>query len=215
LYEWSGAPQHDVNTDDGDFPDPNVVYSEFDITDIAAGESDVRIKFKWIGDWDYWWLIDDVKIMAVMGEAPDETIYTVTVQGVEAGEIQYKYFSDAFGAGWEGGEWDGDPNRTADITDDTVINDKWGDLVTSIVDAEVSESILSLFPNPATSVITVESSAVINEVKVFDITGRMVMQQKVDASSTVMDISTLRTGMYIMQVHTTEGVEGRRFHVAR
>lgn len=33
-----------------------------DITALAAGESDVRIKFNYVGDWDYFWFIDDVLV---------------------------------------------------------------------------------------------------------------------------------------------------------
>ena len=56
LYRWHNAPPHNTNG-------PNPVYSLFDISDVALGESNVKVKFKWVGSWDYWWLIDDVKIM--------------------------------------------------------------------------------------------------------------------------------------------------------
>jgi hypothetical protein len=43
--------------------------------------------------------------------------YTVT-----AGDIAYKYFKNA---GWDGGEWPGDPNRTYTVTAPVVLNDVW------------------------------------------------------------------------------------------
>ncbi len=55
LYNWS---EGDVNTSNG----PNPVVSLFDITSIAQGQSNVKIKFNWIGEYDYWWLVDDVTI---------------------------------------------------------------------------------------------------------------------------------------------------------
>ena len=33
----------------------------------------------------------------------------------ETGEVEYKYFSTLRGEGWDGGEWDGDPNRAANL----------------------------------------------------------------------------------------------------
>ncbi len=52
-------------------------------------------------------------------------IYTVTSE-LPAGQNEYKYFSDAFGAGWAGGEWAGDPNRVIMVTGNAVINNTWG-----------------------------------------------------------------------------------------
>ena len=57
LYNWSGAP---ANAGNGSNP----VISQFDITAIATGQNNVKLKFKWIGEYDYWWLIDDIKIYA-------------------------------------------------------------------------------------------------------------------------------------------------------
>lgn len=59
LYEWNNAPEDSFNTDN------NPLVSTFDITSIAQGQNDIRIKFRWMGQWDYWWLIDDVKITAL------------------------------------------------------------------------------------------------------------------------------------------------------
>jgi len=52
-------------------------------------------------------------------------IYTVTLH-LEAGGHHYKYFSDAAGDGWDGGEWPGDPNRQIIVTDDMAVDDIWG-----------------------------------------------------------------------------------------
>jgi len=61
-------------------------------------------------------------------ERVEETlIYTITAEMAEAGEIQYKYFSDAVGAGWDGGEWTGDPNRKIYAVGETTLDDVWAD----------------------------------------------------------------------------------------
>ncbi len=59
LYEWNNAPDDAFNNES------NPLVSNFDITSIANGQSNIRIKFRWLGQWDYWWLIDDVKITAM------------------------------------------------------------------------------------------------------------------------------------------------------
>ena len=52
LYNWQDAPVNHYNGD-------NPVVSQFDISEMAQGEEDVRFKFIWQGARDYWWLIDD------------------------------------------------------------------------------------------------------------------------------------------------------------
>ncbi|TVQ16906.1 MAG: T9SS C-terminal target domain-containing protein [Bacteroidetes bacterium] len=47
--------------------------------------------------------------------------WTLTL-GLEAGEYHYKYFMNQ---GWEGGEWQGDPNRVVVINDDITLEDTW------------------------------------------------------------------------------------------
>jgi hypothetical protein len=59
VYEWRDAPQNDYNST------VNPLVSYFDISDVASGESNVKIKFKWQGSYDYWWLIDDVTVYDV------------------------------------------------------------------------------------------------------------------------------------------------------
>ncbi len=73
LYRWHDASQNDAIG-------PNPVLSEFDITDIAQGESNVRIKFKWIGSYDYWWLVDDFKLWF---ENPGKQVHFVVTDGEE------------------------------------------------------------------------------------------------------------------------------------
>lgn len=63
--------------------------------------------------------------MSLVEKAGEGIIYTVTTQ-IPAGHNEYKYFSNAFGAGWAGGEWPGDPNRVIMVTGNTVINNTWG-----------------------------------------------------------------------------------------
>ncbi len=73
LYRWHDAEQNDFNGD-------NPVHSEFDITDIVQEESNVKIKFKWIGEYDYWWLVDDFKILV---ENPPLDIDFIVTDGEE------------------------------------------------------------------------------------------------------------------------------------
>jgi len=101
----------------------------FDLSDYA-GEV-VHIAIQYVSYDAFIFMLDDFKVTTQV-EPPDELIYTATLQ-LEAGTYEYKYFSDAFGPGWEGGEWDGMPNRVVVVDDDMVQNDIWGLLGTFMV----------------------------------------------------------------------------------
>jgi hypothetical protein len=62
-----------------------------------------------------------------LSQVEETLIYTISAEMEEAGEIQYKYFSDAVAAGWAGGEWEGDPNRKIFATGEATLNDLWAD----------------------------------------------------------------------------------------
>ncbi len=57
----------------------------------------------------------------------NNAIYSIMLTDVPAGANEYKYFIvvDTVES-WGGGEWDGDPNRVAVITESTTLNDVWG-----------------------------------------------------------------------------------------
>ncbi len=53
-------------------------------------------------------------------------IYTLTTEAVEEGEIQYKFFVvDAGTTSWNGGEWEGDPNRKIYAVGEGTVNNVW------------------------------------------------------------------------------------------
>jgi hypothetical protein len=66
----------------------------------------------------------------LMTDPDSDKIYTKTLSlATPVGEITYKYFK---GAGWSGGEWNGDPNRKATITQATTLNDVFGKYIYNV-----------------------------------------------------------------------------------
>jgi hypothetical protein len=98
LYRWHDAEQHDANG-------PNPTLSEFDITQYAQGESNVKFKFKWIGSYDYWWLIDDFQILTENPPLQLEFVVTDGQNPLDGAYISTMYtgqetFTDADGIGY-------------------------------------------------------------------------------------------------------------------
>jgi hypothetical protein len=64
------------------------------------------------------------------------------------------------------------------------------------------KTVIKLFPNPATTSITVEwSDATMGaDLKIFCTSGRVVLQKRIESNSDVIDISNLSSGIYIVQL---------------
>lgn len=77
----------------------------------------------------------------------------------------------------------------------------------SVSDA-IKNSLVRLFPNPATDVININSQAKINSVKMTDFTGK---STKVNLNGNQIDIRNLAKGVYILNVETDKGTESVKF----
>jgi len=63
----------------------------------------------------------------------------------------------------------------------------------------------NIYPNPATNNITIENSNfVISNIELYNITGQLVKTENVNSMSINMNISDLKTGIYILEVHTNK-----------
>ncbi len=148
------------------------------------------------------------------GEPVEEDIYTITLD-VEGGDHEYKYFLVEDEPTWDLGEWEGDPNREITVDGDMVFNDIWGEEPVSVEEIELVENEVVLFPNPAIDNLTVVSEQMIKDIRIFDISGRMLMSVDVMDHTVEVEVSSFNNGLYIMQVNTEDGVKGYKFHVAR
>ena len=91
------------------------------------------------------------------------------------------------------------------VSEDMHLYAKWTP-GTSISDAQTST--VSIYPNPAQSTLYIMSSEAVEQVSIYDISGRMllsVMSSVAETSPTNIDISTLATGIYLVKVKTVAG----------
>ena len=65
---------------------------------------------------------------------------------------------------------------------------------------EIEAAGFSMFPNPAVTQFTISGEHTIDYVRVYNMNGQLVMQKRVDDSSTVINVSNLKAGIYIVQV---------------
>ncbi len=71
---------------------------------------------------------------------------------------------------------------------------------------------LTIYPNPTGGTLTVESASPIREIAVYDLSGRVMMT--VGGNSTtqcILNVTSLRNGIYLLRVMTDSGVQTARF----
>lgn len=70
---------------------------------------------------------------------------------------------------------------------------------------------ISLYPNPAQKQLTVSTKSVVYELRVINILGKVILQERTNTVSPSLDVSTLARGTYILQVIAESGVESLKF----
>lgn len=74
---------------------------------------------------------------------------------------------------------------------------------------------LSLFPNPASSFVTVIMETEIEEIEITDALGRVVQKQYVGANKAQIHVAGLPTGLYMFTVRTRNGVSTRKIQIVK
>lgn len=75
------------------------------------------------------------------------------------------------------------------------------------------ESSLTIFPNPVSSQLSIVNNKLIDEVTIHDLQGRVVMSMKVFTSNTDVDVSMLRSGIYVVSVSSDQQLIRQKIQV--
>jgi Secretion system C-terminal sorting domain len=70
---------------------------------------------------------------------------------------------------------------------------------------DIKDQSLRLYPNPANDIVTIANTTPIEEITIYDSTGRMVLHQKCNDDTVPVNISSLQAGSYIIKVTTASG----------
>lgn len=63
---------------------------------------------------------------------------------------------------------------------------------------------IDIFPNPATNYIEIQSNSIMQNINIIDITGKVILQKRVNAHSEQIDISNLSKGYYFINIQSKE-----------
>lgn len=81
------------------------------------------------------------------------------------------------------------------------------------VQEQVAKPDLRIFPSPVTDQLNVMAGQRVTEVKVMDITGRLVLALKANGNGITMDTAALHAGRYLVQVRMADGTRAARSFV--
>ena len=161
-----------------------------------------------------------------MSDSNGDNIWDVTVKLQSGDTIEYKYSADS----WSIQETNdpngfcnnGDPNFTNRVlivpVNDTILPDVcWGSCDTcspigAIDNLELND--LSIFPNPTSSFLTIRSNKLISPISIYDITGKLVLQNKRNSNEIILDISNLNSGLYFIKSNSQNSSIRKRFIVS-
>lgn len=73
-----------------------------------------------------------------------------------------------------------------------------------------SEIAFEAFPNPATGYIKVKSQKQISGIEIQDVNGRLLAQKQVNASESTIGIDSFEAGMYVLNVHFSNGQSAQK-----
>ncbi len=74
---------------------------------------------------------------------------------------------------------------------------------------------LLVYPNPARSLLAIESNEIITRIRLIDISGQILKDIAVDAVRADLNVHNFNNGVYLLQVRTMEGVLYRRIQIVK
>ncbi|MEY8849002.1 BspA family leucine-rich repeat surface protein [Psychroserpens sp. XS_ASV72] len=88
----------------------------------------------------------------------------------------------------------------------------WGEACTLSL-AENNIDTFKIYPNPVQDIIYIDSNALGNDfqIDIFDLSGKTIYKQQLEATITAMDLKFLDTGMYFIKIYNADSVEVKRF----
>lgn len=69
----------------------------------------------------------------------------------------------------------------------------------------------SVYPNPVSSVLNIETSSIIKSLSIVDINGRIVFETENDSQATTINTEMFSSGMYLLKVTTDKGSSIQKF----
>jgi len=102
-------------------------------------------------------------------------------------------------------------------TFDMSYNDKVIDVVLDISTGIINDELISeisLFPNPASEIVNIQSTGMISRIELADISGRIIfIKEGLNLSEIKLSTSSLNSGVYFVKLHMDEGISVHKLQI--
>ena len=130
-----------------------------------------------------------------MSDADGDKIYSATVEVAANTTYAYKYFKNA---GWDGGEWTGDPNRSVVVAESNVVTDDIFGVRPPDGVKENQLNAISVYPNPFNNEMLIKNAKDIKSITVSNVVGQTVMVKTGITEKYSLNTSELKSGIYFI-----------------
>jgi len=80
-------------------------------------------------------------------------------------------------------------------------------------DKELKDIEINIYPNPASGLIFINSTSKIENVEIFDYTGKLLSSQIPNSKTYQINVSQFKTGLYIVKIETSKGILSKRVFI--
>jgi len=149
------------------------------------------------------WNAPGSNISNILTDDNADSIYTADLYLGQVGTYHFKFFK---GAGWDGGEWTGDPNRVLTVVlGDTTANYVWGEKPQGIVENPLTNKV-SVYPVPFSKTLTINTLVDVKSVVITSSYGQQVARfENLSTGQTTINTSELSSGMYFITFYNKNG----------
>jgi hypothetical protein len=126
---------------------------------------------------------------------------------------------------WTIGYIDGNGNNITILPEGDVLSFTINDagLITGDIDYTITQVGLddftldqvSIFPIPSNDIINIRSNFLMKEVRIYDISGRIVFSENEKGNACQIDVKSYKEGIYIVKILTEKGTTGSKFSIVR
>ena len=108
---------------------------------------------------------------------------------------------------WPDADGNGSYLQLRDLALDNSLPESWeaSNMVITSVTEPAEEVIINIYPNPVSDILTIRAARDISSVCLYDMRGTIILTQQVGGPETVVDMSVLTPGTYIIRIFTSEG----------
>ena len=83
------------------------------------------------------------------------------------------------------------------------------DVITGVNELDEPNAVM-VYPNPASDFVRVQANHNIREIKLYNSTGQLVVNKRIDEQSFNINTSDIATGIYLLQIETEAGISSRK-----